>query len=559
MKSNPPTKFFFMFLIFLLLVCLAGNDALAIPAIRKTVLDNRLTVLHSEDHSLPFVTVQLLIKGGSRRDPAGKEGLANLTAESLLLGTAHHSASEINEEMDFMGAYLSSSSGRDYSTLGLRALKKDLDKALGIFMEVLTQPAFPDEEITREKEKTIAAIQAEEDEPGEVAEKAFQKALFVSGPYGHPAIGTKESVQKITGKDIEGFYKTLYHPNNFVLAVAGDLSQDELRKKLYPLLEKMPVVEISPSPFQSDFAKGPETIKINRDIAQANIILGNAGISRDNPDFYAVYVMNYILGGGGFASRLLEEIRNKARLAYSVESFFDTGKHPGSFQVVLQTKNSSAREAISLALRQMELITKKPVSDKELEGAKKYFIGSFPLRIDTQSKIANFLVQIEYYGLGIDYPEIYASLIQSVTKEDVLRVAKKYLHPENRVLVIVANLKEAGMGTTVQPDPVSDRSAITQKDLGITIDEIPPLLRKKLGIKGDGGIVVKHVRLDSPADAAGLREGDVILMIDRNPVKNLQDFQSAMEKWETTRMIEFSVRRGQEKMYIVVGSALNQI
>jgi zinc protease len=155
--------------------------------------------------------------------------------------------------------------------------------------------------------------------------------------------------------------------------------------------------------------------------------------------------MNYILGGGGFGSRLIEEIRVKRGLAYSVASFFDAEKYQGSFQVVMQTKNTSAREAIDLVLSQMELIRKDPVSEEDLRRAKAYLVGSFPLRIDAQSKLANFLAQVEYYGLGLDYPEKYPSLINSVTREDVLRVAKTHLHPEQVLLIVVGNLKEAKM------------------------------------------------------------------------------------------------------------------
>ena len=439
-------------ILFLLVVCLP--DGLhAMPAVQKTVLSNGLVILHSEDHSLPFVTMHLLIDGGSRKDPPGQEGLSYLTAKGLLLGTSRHTMAAINEELDFMGASISSSSGRDYSTMGLRALKKDLDRALDLFMEELTQPAFPDDEIKREVQKTMAVIQSEEDEPGEVAEKAFRKTLFLTGPYGHPVIGTKDSLPKITLESISRFYKDYYHPNNCILVVVGDITADEVKTKLFPLFEKMPAAEIPQAPFVSSFAKGPETIKVNREITQANIVLGNEGIDRGNPDFYAVSVMNYILGGGGFASRMLEDIRNKRGLAYEVASFFDAAKYPGSFQIVLQTKNASAREAISLALKQMELIRKEPVSDKELDGAKKYLIGSFPMRLDTQDKLANFLAQVQYYGLGLDYAEKYPALIRSVTKEAVLEVAKKYLHPENYVLVVVANLKEAGMG---EASPATD-------------------------------------------------------------------------------------------------------
>ena len=186
-------------------------------------------------------------------------------------------------------------------------------------------------------------------------------------------------------------------------------------------------------------------MKIDRSLTQANIILGQSGVSRDNPDFYALQVMNYILGGGGFSSRLMEEVRNKRGLAYSVASFFDPGKYAGSFQIVLQTKNNSAREAITLARDQVERIRKGMVSEKELEGAQKYLVGSFPMRLDTQGKLANFLLQVEYYGLGLDYPARYPKLIQSVSREEVLRVAQKYLHPDNYIMVIVADLKAAGL------------------------------------------------------------------------------------------------------------------
>ena len=530
------------------------------PPVQKTVLSNGLVILHSEDHSLPFVTVQLLIDGGSRKDPPGEEGLSYLTAKALLLGTSGHTMAAINEELDFMGASISSSSGRDYSTLGLRALKKDLGRALGLFMEELTQPAFPDGEIRREVQKTLAAIQSEEDEPGEVAEKEFRKALFLKSPYGHPVIGTKESLPKITRESISRFYKDYYHPNNYILVVVGDITSEEVKAKLTPLFEKMPAAEPPQVPFVPSFAKGPETMKINREITQANIVLGNEGINRGNPDFYAVSVMNYILGGGGFASRMLEDIRNKRGLAYSVASFFDAAKYPGSFQIVLQTKNDSAREAISLALKQMELIRKEPVSDKELDGAKKYLVGSFPMRLDTQDKLANFLAQVQYYGLGLDYAEKYPSLIKSITREDVLKVAKKYLHPENYVLVVVANLKEAGMGeASSSADPPKPEHGLTLSDLGISVDNISPGLRREFGIEDSGGVVVTRVKPDTPADAAGMKAGDVIRKIDLNPIRNMKDFDAAILYWERGKDIDFSVRRGKKILDIIIATDSNHM
>ena len=431
------------FLLFCL--CLQPKVVSAMPPVQRTVLPNQLILLFSQESSLPFVTIQLLIDSGSRRDPSGEEGLSYLTARGLLLGTSRRTVTAIHEELDFMGASLSSSSNRDYATLSLQVLKKDLEKGWDLFMDVLTQPTFPEEEIKREVEKTLAAIQSAEDQPDQVAEKEFQRTLFPHNPYGHPVDGTKESLPRMTREAMVRFYRTYYHPNNAILTVVGDISADEVKTKLLPSLAKWPKAAIPEISFKPSFAEEEKTLKIDRGITQANIIIGQIGVSRDNPDYYALTVMNYILGGGGFTSRLVEEIRNKRGLAYSVASFFDPGKYPGSFQIVLQTKNSSAREAIALSLQEMERIQKELVSEKELEGAKKYLIGSFPMRLNTQGKLVSFLTQVEYYGLGLDYPEKYPSLIRSVTREEVLRVAKKYLHPRNHILVIVANLKESGM------------------------------------------------------------------------------------------------------------------
>ena len=441
-KSRP------LFIVLLALTAfLLSPEALlqATPPVQRVVLANQLVLLVAEDHSLPFVTLQILTDSGARRDPPGKEGLADLTARGLPWGTSKRDLDAIYQELDFMGASLTSSSGRDYATLTLRVLKKDFDKGLGILMDVLTQPTFPEDELRREVEKTLASIQAAEDEPEEVAEKEFQKALFLNSRYGHPVEGTRESLQRITREDLLQFYRCYYHPNNAILVVVGDVSSDEIKSRVLPRMEAWPSEKIPGERFVTGFADQKKTIKIDRSITQANIILGHRGVSRDNPDYYALTVLNYILGGGGFSSRLIDEIRVKRGLAYSVASFFDPSRYPGSFQIVLQTKNTSAREAIALSFQEMERIRKEPVSEKELEGAKKYLIGSFPMRLDTQGKLVNFLAQVEYFGLGLNYPESYPSIIQAVTREDVLRIAKTYLHPESIILVVVANLNEADL------------------------------------------------------------------------------------------------------------------
>ena len=188
-----------------------------------------------------------------------------------------------------------------------------------------------------------------------------------------------------------------------------------------------------------------ETVLIDRDIAQATILFGNPGVDRANPDYYALLVMNHILGGGSFSSRLMEEIRVKRGLAYALASFFSARRHQGSFQVFVQTKNGTVREAIALTVEQLRRIRNEPVSEKELETAKKYLIGSFPQRFATQKELADFLTQVEYFGLGADYPERFPALIRAVTRQDVLRVARTYLHPENPVLVVVGKIAETAL------------------------------------------------------------------------------------------------------------------
>ena len=424
---------------------LLQRTALAMSPVQRLILPNQLVLLVSEEHSLPFVTLQVLIEAGSWRDPPGEEGLASLTAKGLLLGTSTRTATAMQEELDFMGASLSAAARKDYTTLNLQVLKKDLDRGLELLMEVLMQPSFPDDEIQREVEKTLATLQAEEDQPEEVAEKAFQHALFPANPYGHPVDGTPESLAKLTRTAVERFYQRYYHPNDVILAVVGDSTADELRTKLSARLSAWPMGEIPAATVDPGFASGPQTITIDRDLAQAHLILGHIGISRQNPDFEALSVMNYLLGGGGFASRLMQEIRDKRGLAYSVASFFEADKYPGSFQIVLQTKNASAQEAMALALQQMERLRSVLVSEPELAAAKKALIGSFPRRLATQAQLVSFFTRAEYYGLGLDYPAKYPALITAVTSQDVQRVAQTYLHPQHTIRVIVANLHAAGM------------------------------------------------------------------------------------------------------------------
>ncbi len=406
----------------------------------KEQLPNGLVWLFSEQRSLPLVAIQVMIKAGTLRDPHGKEGLANLTAILLQQGTKKRSATQIAEELDFLGARLSASGGDDFALLGFMVLKKDLAAGLDLFQDVLFNPIFAPKEVQQKVAQLLASFKSDEDEPGIVASRTFHRELFGANPYGHPPKGTPAGLKAISRNDLAEFYRTYYRPNNAILSIVGDLSHEEAAKVVagvFGAWEQAPIPELKippPPPLNK-----PEVTVINKDITQANIIWGHLGIARDNPDFYAFQIMNYILGGGGFASRLMDNIRENLGLAYSVGSSFDPGLQPGPFAVALETKNASAGDAVAQVTKEVERIRTKPVSEKELKDAKSYLIGSFPRKMDSLGKRASLLGYVEFYGLGLDYPWRYPGLVQNLTPTDIQKVAGKYLHPDRYLLVVVGN------------------------------------------------------------------------------------------------------------------------
>ncbi|MEW6213992.1 MAG: pitrilysin family protein [Nitrospirota bacterium] len=482
-KSNPPLPPFskggqggiyhsLLITVFILFTvyCLLSTDVFALDVnpvrdsvsngAKRTVFQNGLIVLHSEKHSLPIVMVTLIVKASPLNEPKEKAGLANLTAELLTEGTKNRKSADISEEIEFIGASLGASAGSDYTSITLSVLKKDINKGFDLFSDILLNPVFSQYEIERKRELIKGSLRQGEEDPSFLAERAFKKEVFGDHPYGRLIEGSVETIDNIKREDLIRFYSDYFLPNNSILSVVGDLTEEELNslierylgewKKhdnrvrrpdttLYTGSDRSP--DLSQKVF-SDQKKIKKVIKIDKELTQANIILGHIGISRDNPDYYAVSVMNYILGGGGFSSRLMQSIRDEKGLAYDVYSFFTANKESGFFQVGIQTKNESAGIVIAEILRQIERIRKEKVSDEELSDAKSYLTGSFPRRLDTNRKIADFLASVEFYNLGLDYVKKYPNYINSVTKDDVLRVAGKYLDPENYVLVVVADQKK---------------------------------------------------------------------------------------------------------------------
>jgi zinc protease len=290
----------------------------------------------------------------------------------------------------------------------------------------------------------VGEIASDEDDPGHVALKAFNQLVFHGHPYRWPFNGTEESLSRITVPDVQQFHAREYLPNQTILAIVGDLTQDQASTLVNTHFGSWK--KGAPAPFAP---KKPQPIErkmvqlIEKDLTQSTIILGHTGISRTNPDYYAVTVMNYILGAGGFSSRLMDSIRDKQGLAYGIMSHFDTRLMPGAFMVNLQTRTEATNQAIAGVLNELKGIRDAPVSDQELNEAKAFIVGSFPLRIDTSSKLAQVLAQVEFYGLGLDYFTQYPKSIEKITKEDVLRAAKQYVDPQHYALVVVGSIAKA--------------------------------------------------------------------------------------------------------------------
>ncbi|OGW59446.1 MAG: hypothetical protein A2V83_05715 [Nitrospirae bacterium RBG_16_64_22] len=435
-RQSPRLVRFLAVLILIGAVPPGRAEALDLP-IKKLVFENGMTVLLLERPSLPFVVANAKILGGSLYDPEDRPGTASLTATLLTHGTASRSAIDLAEALDSVGASISSSSADDFASVSLTALKKDVQLGFEILADVMMNPSFSENEIAREKAQVLARIKSDLDDPARIADKLFASLVFKNHPYAHPVEGTEESLGKIGREDLAAFYKRYYKPNNVVMAVVGDITEEETIEIVNARFGRWPFRNVEPPAIRS-VPKTSRTVKVvSKDLKQATIRLGHPGIRRSSPDYYAAYVMNHILGGGGFSSRMMARVRDEKGLAYDIRSGFDAGLEPGAFSVSVQTKNETAPDAVEMALEEINRIRKTVVSEAELADAKSYLIGSFPLRLDTNRKIAAILSSVEFYGLGLDYFESYPRRIDSVSREEVLKMARKHLNPKNYVLVIV--------------------------------------------------------------------------------------------------------------------------
>lgn len=425
---------------FLLSLVVFLNFAFAFN-IQRDTLENGLVMLLSEAHKIPMVELKIIVKSGSVCDPLGKEGLANLTGNMLLRGTELNKGDELIEKIEYLGANINVNAQEDYIEISCRALSKHLFILMDIVSECLQKPAFDTTELKKLQRKTYSEILSQLDDPFYVGQVAFRSLLFGTHPLNHDPLGFDSTIMKISITDIKNFYNTYFAPNNAAIILVGDFNTDSVKvgiKKYFSNWKRKNIPDLS---VQLPDFKGKKGMIINRDISQSYIFLGFFGPNNKISDWMPTRIMNYILGGSGLTSRLATEIREKRGLAYSVYSFFGRYNLGGYFLAGVQTKNESADEAINLILQEIKRMA-KGVSADELEWAKKYYIGNFPLNFDTYREMTNFITRIEIENLGLDYPDKYEQMVKKVTIKDIRESALKYLKPDDFCLVIVGNINE---------------------------------------------------------------------------------------------------------------------
>lgn len=426
-------------------LCCAATIAGAAPQIQHWQSASGARVLFVEDHDIPMLDVAVSIPAGSSFDAAEKSGVAGLTHHLLDMGAEGLSEDDISRGMADIGAQFGGSFDQDRAGVSLRTLSSaaERDKALDIMARVLQHPLFPAATLTREKARVVAALKEAETKPESIGEKAFLKALYGTHPYALPVSGEVASVEKITAQDLNAFYRTHYQASGAVVAIMGDVTRAAAEAIAQQLTAQLPT-GAAPTALPAVATKiAASEQRIAHPASQSNILIGAPGMARSDPDYFPLYVGNYILGGGGFVSRLMNEVREKRGLAYSVYSYFMPMKQPGAFQIGLQTKKEQADEALQLVRGTLAGFIATGPTGKELLAAKQNIVGGFPLRIDSNRKILDYLSVIGFYDLPLTYLDDFSGKVEQVSIAQIRDAFARHLDPQAMATVIVG-APEAG-------------------------------------------------------------------------------------------------------------------
>jgi len=407
--------------------------------IQRVVSPGGITAWLVEEHAVPLIAMSVAFRGGASGDPRGREGLAAMVSGLLDEGAGEYDALAFQKRLEERGIKLSFDTGRDSFQGSLKTLTEHRDEAFRMFGLALSAPRFDADAVARIRQQMLAILAAQAEDPKYVARRTWYARVFGDHVYGRPVEGTPESVQRITVADLRRFVATNLARDNVLVAVVGDIDA----RQLGPLLDRAfgdlakTAQVTSPPVIEPETRAGIEVIR--RPIPQATAIFGHAGLRRNDPDWYAAVVLNYILGGGGFSSRLMQEVREKRGLAYSVATSLRPYRSAGLFIGSVGTENARVAESVAIIRKEIARLRENGASAGELKDAKTYLTGSYPLSFATSGAIAGHLVAIQLEELGIDYVNRRNQLIEAVTAADVARVAKRLLRPDRLFWVVVGD------------------------------------------------------------------------------------------------------------------------
>jgi zinc protease len=419
--------------------CLLAFNCNAAVKIEHWQTASGARVYFVENHDLPIVDLSVNFAAGGARDTAEKSGVAGITRYMMTLGAAGLNDEALTNRFADVGAVLSGDFDADRASLKLRTLSSTTEQtqALDTFKKILQQPDFSQAVLTREKARIIAGIQESETQPESISSKAFMSALYGQHPYGLDSGGTVASVTAISTQDLQQFYQQHYGANGAVIAMIGDLTREQASKIADDIASGLPKTTAPTSLPAVSLPSVENTQKIAHPASQSHILIGYPGIKRIDPDYFTLYVGNYILGGGGFVSRLTEEVREKRGLVYSVYSYFMPMQENGPFQIGLQTKKEQSNEALKLVNETLEKFMQNGVTEKELQAAKDNIIGGFPMRIDSNGKILDYISMIGFYQLPLTYLDDYNKKIAAVTTAQIKEAFNRRIDRKKLVTVIV--------------------------------------------------------------------------------------------------------------------------
>jgi len=413
------------------------------PQITRTTLANGLRVLVAENHAAPLVSLRALVRSGADHDTPERAGLAALVADLLDEGAGRRDAIQLAEDVGILGGSLATGADWDASYISLDVLGRNASPSLEIFADVTCRATLPADGLERVRAERLTEIIQQRDEPSSIAGKRFSGLLYGPGTYGNPIAGTEETVSRITSEDVRRFYGAHYLPNNSSVVVAGDITPDEAVAMVTRAFDAWQRGDDPPRPtVKPNAIEASRIYLIDRPQAvQSEIRIGHVGVARSNSDYFPLSVMNALLGGV-FNSRINLNLRERHGYTYGARSAFAFRRDAGPFVVSAPVRNEVTMESVTEVLAELRRIRTGDVEEQELNDTKSYLIGVFPALVQTSSDVASRLLDMELYGLPADYFDRYRENIAAISRDDITRVAQKYIDPERALIVIVGNASQ---------------------------------------------------------------------------------------------------------------------